>query len=271
MSIPRFLVRDGLAAGARLTLPAEVHHHARRVLRLVPGDALTLFDGRGSEYSAELLSGADNASCSQALVLAGGPLSREARLSITLVQALSALEKMDWLLEKVVELGVARIVLVPTARSVVRLEGDRAQRRVERWQQLAIAACCQCGRTVVPEVALVDDLQSALRKARTPLGDGPGAAHDDRPTEGAAWILDPGAPQPLLGATTAPIQQSTHALCLAVGPEGGFTEAELAQAQAQGYVAARCGPRILRTETAGLTAISALLASAGEYSVPARL
>lgn len=243
MTTPRFLVPDGLAAGQTLALPPDAEHHARRVLRLRPGDAIVLFDGAGNEFEAVLAADGLNDSRYLARVGSGGPVDREARVAITLVQALCAQEKIDWLLEKCVELGAARVILAPAARSVVRLDGARGARRLQRWRDLAAAACCQCGRNRLPQVELADDLAAALRAA--------GGA-------GQHWILDPRA--------TAGLQAGSGPVTFAVGPEGGFTDAEVDLARGLGYAGLRLGPRVLRTETAGLAAISATLALRGELA-----
>jgi len=143
MAIPRFLVPEPLAAGARIALSPASSHHARRVLRLRAGDMLVLFDGKGSEYEAVFAPDPLNASRSYAKITGGGPVDREAHADITLVQAMCAQDKVDWLVEKAVELGARRIILAPAARSVVRLSEQRRERRVERWRDVAAAACGQ--------------------------------------------------------------------------------------------------------------------------------
>jgi 16S rRNA (uracil1498-N3)-methyltransferase len=271
MSTPRFFVPDtaecgaegvrlhGLARGSIVTLPAAVSHHARRVLRLRPDDAIALFDGQGNEYQAVLVQDpageSANGSRSAARILAGGAVDREACVAITLVQALSAQEKIDWLLEKCVELGVRRLVLAPAGRSVVRLDAARQERRLARWRDIAVAACCQCGRNRLPLVSLADNLGAALQLAR-----------DDA---AQAWILDPAAPAALAGGAGRAVGRTAGAeprLACAVGPEGGFTPAELVEAESRGYTRTRLGPRVLRTETAGLAVVTALLALHGEYT-----
>jgi len=261
MSTPRFHVPDAstgarlrdLAPGMALPLPDPANHHARRVLRLRPGDPIVLFDGQGHEYHALLEEApADtpvNAGRFAARVQRGGAVDREAGVPITLVQALSATEKIDWLVEKCVELGVARLVLAPAERSVVRLDAARGERRLSRWHDIGVAACCQCGRNRLMEISLAADLRSAFQWAV--------------PAAGAAWLLDPGAPASLaVGAARA---EARLPVAFAVGPEGGFTPAELALGESSGYVRVRLGPRVLRTETAGLAAVTALLALSGEY------
>jgi len=245
MRAPRFLVPDGLAVGQTVELPPACSHHALRVLRLRPHDALVLFDGRGSEYEAFLMPGARGAGPLRATIVRGAAVNREARLRITIVQALSAQDKMDWLIEKTVELGVDRIVLASAARSVVHLSGPRQQRRVERWHQLAAAACAQCGRNRLPRVELADDLAAALSAGAE---------------ASARWLLEPSAPSGLVAPAGA------RSVALAVGPEGGFDAREAALARSLGYVSARMGPRVLRTETAAVAAVCVLLALDGEFS-----
>jgi len=242
MATPRFLLPEGLISGALVALPAPIEHHARRVLRLQPGDPLVLFDGKGQEFDATLLVDPQNASRSLAQLGAAVRVSRDACLAITLVQALSAVDKVDWLVEKSVELGVHRLILAPSARSVVRLDGARRARREQHWRDIAAAACAQCGRNLLPTVELAADLATALTNGR-------GAVN---------WVLDPRA--------TAGLEPAAgNSASFAVGPEGGFTPAEIAAAQALGYHPLRLGARVLRTETAGLVATSALLALHGEY------
>ncbi len=183
-----------------------------------------------------------NETCSQASIVKGGAVDREARVHITLVQAMCAQEKIDWLVEKCVEMGVARLILAPSARSVVRLQGDRRQRRAERWREIAVAACSQCGRNRLPVLEVAQDLASALRDAQCAE---------------RRWLLDPNAAGGMQAA-------GEDTVACVVGPEGGFTEAETSLALSLGYQRARLGPRVLRTETAGLAAISALLALHGE-------
>jgi len=262
MSTPRFHVPDtvagarlrDLAAGDTVLLPTAASHHAQRVLRLRPGEAVVLFDGQGHECRATLQKAASgdaaNASCYAAIVQVDGAVDREAGVRITLVQALSAAEKIDWLVEKCVELGVARLVLAPAERSVVRLDAIRGARRLGRWQDIGVAACCQCGRNQLMDIALAADLPQALQLA---LPDG-----------GQAWMLDPAAPAAL--ATASARHGPPPPVTCAIGPEGGFSSAEIALAESSGYVRVRLGPRVLRTETAGLAAVTALLALNGEYA-----
>ncbi|HYA65830.1 MAG TPA: RsmE family RNA methyltransferase, partial [Burkholderiaceae bacterium] len=137
MRAPRFFVSEGLEVGQTIELPAACCHHALRVLRLRAQDTLILFDGKGSEFEARLVPDPHTTARCRASITRGGPLDREARLRVTIVQALSAQEKIDWLLEKTVELGADRIVLAATARGVVRLSAARRERRLQRWREIA--------------------------------------------------------------------------------------------------------------------------------------
>jgi len=244
---PRFHLDRDLAPGARVELPPAVAHHASTVLRLREGDALVLFNGQGGEFRARLCADpGGGARRLQAEVLQFDPVEREASMRITLIQALVTSDKIDWIIEKAVEIGVARVVVTASARSTARLDEARRARRLMHWTDLAIAACCQCGRNRLMTVQATASLAQAL------------ALTD---AAGAKWILEPGAAQ---GPST-PGPGVTQA-ALAIGPEGGFDPAELRQGAQAGFVPLRLGPRTLRTETAGLAAVSAILALNGEYS-----
>ncbi|HOX88175.1 MAG TPA: 16S rRNA (uracil(1498)-N(3))-methyltransferase [Burkholderiaceae bacterium] len=240
MSTPRFFVDAALEPGAHLALPERVAHHALRVLRLAPGSALVLFNGRGGEAQATLEIAGPRA---WARITQWHGVERESGLDLTLIQAIVAADKLDWVVEKATELGVARIVLVPAARSVVRLSGERLERRLAHWRDIALAACAQCGRNRVPEILAEADLRAACAASA--------ARH--------RYVLAPVASDARLSAAPG------DALALAVGPEGGFTPDELGVARAAGFTALRLGPRVLRTETAGLAALAACQALAGDW------
>jgi len=243
VSGPRFFVtQSDLLAGAAVELPAGVAHHATRVLRLGEGDAITLFNGRGGEFAARLLAGPPVA----ARIESFDPVERESPFAVTLVQALVAAEKIEWIIEKSTEAGVARIVIAPTARSAVKLAGDRLTSRVTRWNEIALAACCQCGRNRPPTVLFKPTLASALALA------------SDSPER---WILAPAATAGML------VQRPPRAATVAIGPEGDWTAEELTAAEQLAYVPAAFGPRVLRTETAGVAAIVALQAVAGDLDL----
>lgn len=236
--IPRLFCPTPLAGRRAVELPEAAAHHARRVLRLKTGDAVTLFDGRGGEVAGRLAPGGDGVRVDLGEWSA---VEREAAFEVTLAQALPGGDKMDWVVQKAVELGAARIVPLAAARCVVRLAGERAVRRIAHWQSVAIAACEQCGRNRVPEVQPLRDLRGWLAEL-PPVDD---SARLLLAPTGAALPRDLG---PRRGAF------------LLIGPEGGLTDEEVAAARACGFAAASLGPRILRTETAGLAALAALAA-----------
>lgn len=242
MNSPRFYCREPLAPGARIDLPEPVARHAVRVLRLPPGATLVLFDGRGGEYEARI----ERIEKDRVVVALGAwqNLERESPLSITLVQALQAGEKMDFTIQKAVELGVAGIVPVESRRSVTRLAGERAAKRWAHWQGVAASACEQCGRNHVPLVAPVEPLDRWL----------------GRPAEGdLRLMLAPGAEVSL-----ADLPQARNVQLL-IGAEGGLDPQEVIAAQQVGFKAVRLGPRVLRTETAGLAALAAMQALWGDF------
>lgn len=243
MRAARFFVDAPLAPDTGIALPPRVSHHALRVLRLRDGDPIVLFNGTGGEFAARLsVSGASV----QAAIDTFDAVEREAPLRVTLVQAWVAADKLDWMVEKAVELGVHSIVLAPAQRSVVRLGGDRLAKRVERLRELIIAACAQCGRNRIPSAEAAQTLSAALQSA----------LNDDS----IGVLLHPKAESPI-----AVEDLRDQAIALAVGPEGGFDDAEITLALHAGYRACRLGPRVLRTETAGLAALAALQAIGGDF------
>lgn len=245
MMIPRFFCPPQLHAQRVVGLPEAAAHHALRVLRLHAGDPVVLFDGEGGEYAGRLV---EAGRAVRVELGAWRDIERESPLRITLAQALPAGDKMDWIVQKAVELGAARIVPLAAARSVVRLAGERAARRVEHWRQVAVSACEQCGRNRVPEVLPVLDLRRWLA----------GLAQEQGETDGLRLLLSPGAGRRLGEASPQ------GGVVLLIGPEGGLTDDEAAAAAACGFRAASLGPRILRTETAGLAALAALAALHGD-------
>jgi 16S rRNA (uracil1498-N3)-methyltransferase len=242
MSVPRFFVDADLPIGAAIRLPERVEHHALRVLRMREGDPLTLINGRGGEFGARLVAMAP----ATAQVESFNPIERESPLAVTLVQALVAAEKLEWVIEKTTELGVARIIVAPTTRSTVKLAGERVNARVARWNEIAIAACCQSGRNRPPVVRFLPTLASALTVAAD---------------SAVKCIFAPGARAGLR------LQRAMQSATVAIGPEGDWTDQELAQAESLGYVRALFGPRVLRTETAGVAILAGVQAVAGHLDV----
>lgn len=244
MSSPRFFIDRALAVGEEFELPSTVAHHAARVLRLRTGASIVLFNGRGGEFEARL--GGD-ARALRASVLQHVAIERESPLAITLVQSWIAADKLDWTIEKAVELGVRRILLTPMQRAVTRLDGARRDRRIERLRDIALSACAQCGRNRVPDVAAHATLEVALQEARA---------------DGArGLVMDAQAEATLLG-----LARGSDQLALVVGPEGGLDPGEVTLVTRLGYRVGRLGPRTLRTETAGLAALAALQSSAGDFA-----
>ena len=234
-----------LAPGAHIDLPAAIARHALKVLRLRPGDALVLFDGAGGEWSAEIAKvGAGGTA--QALIHAFTERDCESPLAVTLVQGLPAGDKMDWVVEKCVELGVAAIQPVTAQRSVMRLSGERMERRIAHWNAIAAAACAQSGRNRVPVVASVLDLPQYLAMAK---------AHN-----AMRLMLVPQATQPL-----RVLARPLGPLIMLVGPEGGWEDGELQSAALAGFQSVTLGPRVLRTETAGAAALAAVQALWGDF------
>jgi 16S rRNA (uracil1498-N3)-methyltransferase len=218
--------------------------HVTRVLRLRAGDPLTVFDGRGSEYRAEIASIAGGTVRVRLLArVAGRP---ESPLAVTLVQGVSRGERMDWTVQKATELGVCAIAPVLTARSVVRLDARQAEAKLRHWQGIVVAACEQSGRCVVPELRPPEPLPAWLA----------------RPTGAVLRLVLDADADTELAAMPAPV----GAVELLIGPEGGFDEDEVATARRAGFRPARLGPRVLRTETAGIVALAVLQSRWGDLA-----
>lgn len=241
--VARFYCSFPLAPGAVVELPAEAAHHALKVLRLTEGDPVILFDGRGGQWQARL---APAGRTVRAVLEVFDEAEREPPLAVTLAQGLPAADKMDWIVQKGVELGVARFAPVAARRSVIRLSGERMERRVAHWRGVAVAACEQSGRNRVPEVVPLVDLPQFLA--------GTGADN------GIRLLLSPVA-----GVGLRELPRPAGPVTLLVGPEGGFEDNELLAIAAAGFRPVRLGPRVLRTETAGLAAVAAMMALWGDF------
>ncbi|HYW93777.1 MAG TPA: 16S rRNA (uracil(1498)-N(3))-methyltransferase [Gammaproteobacteria bacterium] len=235
MRTPRIHCDQPLRAGNTVDLDGQAARHVARVLRLGPGAALVLFDGRGGEFGAHVESVAREVVTVR--VGARRDPQGESPLAISLIQGISRGERMDYAVQKAVELGVTRIDPVFCTRSMVRLPGERLVRRRNHWQGVARSACEQCGRAVVPEVTMPRPLDERL-------------AQD--PGDGTRLLLDPAA-----GTRLADLPPPARATLL-VGPEGGLDDAEAARARECGFTAVRMGPRTLRTETAAAAAIAVM-------------
>lgn len=244
MPTPRFYCPVPLKPGNRVNLPANAAVHACRVLRLQPGDPVVLFNGDGHDYVGTLTEVGKNTASAD--VLSRSEVDRESPLKVMLAQAISAGERMDFTIQKAVELGVTSIQPIASQRSVVKLVGERADKRREHWQNVANAACEQSGRAFLPQVAL--------------------------PLALANW-LGTLAPQ-ALRLTLSPqatfalpqLSRPTGEICLLIGPEGGLTAQEIELASMHGFTPVRLGQRVLRTETAALAALASIQTLWGDFS-----
>jgi 16S rRNA (uracil1498-N3)-methyltransferase len=235
-----------LAAGTRVILEGNAASHVTRVLRLRVGEALTLFNGAGGEYAASI----EAARGGRLTVAVGEPLAveRESPLTLTLAQGVSRGERMDLVVQKATELGVSAIVPLFTERSVVRLGAQQAERKLNHWRAIAIAACEQSGRNRLPSVAPPVSLADVLRSGADREGGASGSGvHNLR------LLLSPGATS-RIDALPRPATSVT----VLIGPEGGLTNAEQEAAVAAGFLPVRLGPRVLRTETAAIAALALL-------------
>lgn len=239
----RAFVDAALPPGARIALPDDVATHMVRVLRLAPGDGCVLFNGDGHDYDARIV--AANKRGAEVEVLAARAVDVESPLRLVLLQGIARGERMDLVLQKATELGIAAIVPVTSERSEVKLAGERADRRLAHWRGVVASACGQCGRARLPAVEEPAALDAAC--AALPAGT-------------LRLLLDPAADDAV--ATVA--GPGDAGIVLAVGPEGGWSPRDRATLEAAGFRGIRLGPRVLRTETAGLAAIAALQARFGD-------
>ena len=243
MRLIRVHVEEALTAGGRIALRGPAAAHVRRVLRLEAGAAVTLFNGDGADYPARI--GAMHRDAVEVEVTGTAPARAESRLAVTLVQGIARAERMDLVMQKATELGVAAIQPVATLRSVVKLDADNRARKMAHWRGIVVAACEQCGRAKLPRLGEPTTLDAWLAK--------PAAAGTRR------LLLAPDAEKSLVDAASGATQVE-----LLVGPEGGLADTERAAAQSAGYRAGRLGPRILRSETAALAALAVLQSAGGD-------
>jgi 16S rRNA (uracil1498-N3)-methyltransferase len=236
MRIPRFYLQYPLSAGQTLDLPPETFRHAVQVLRLNVGEALILFNGEGGEYHARLESASKRAATAR--IDSYSPSNPESPLHLTLVQAIIKPDKMDFALQKAVELGVNTIQPLITQRSVVRIGKEQVDKKLQHWEGIVVAACEQSGRTRMPDVQTPLTLERWLAT----------------PASGSRLILAPGD-FPRINALPSDLPAP---VALLIGPEGGFTDEEVSQCIHAGVIPVSLGPRILRAETASLTALALL-------------
>jgi 16S rRNA (uracil1498-N3)-methyltransferase len=228
--------------GAEIALPPAGAYHVARVLRMREGAPLSVFDGEGVEHRAEIA----RVEGDRVLVRLGEQVqgTSESPLRITLVQGVSRSERMDWTLQKATELGAAAIAPVLAARSVVRLDETQAAKKQAHWRGIVIGACEQCGRARIPQVAAPLPLRTYLANTKK---------------EGLRLVLSPSAPRSLAGLTSLPARVE-----LLIGPEGGLDDDEVHAAGKAGFTPVRLGPRVLRTETAAVAALTVLQALWGD-------
>lgn len=244
MSNLRFFSDEALSLGATVHLSENASTHATRVLRLEVGDTIMLFDGSGFDYTCELISIKKNAV--QAIVKFSQKITTESPLPITLLQGISSGDRMDYTIQKAVELGVTHIQPLHTERSVVKLSAERAQKRLEHWQGIVYAACEQSGRAVAPKIELPIPLNTWLSK---------------HPQANASRIFL----NPIGAKRLADLPKPTGEIQLLIGAEGGLSPQEISIASTNGFLSIMLGPRILRTETAALTAIAAMQTLWGDF------
>lgn len=241
MAAPRIYTPEPLTVDATISLEEQASIHLLRVLRMAVGDPIRLFNGDGNEYRAEIV----QAGKKQADVRVRGinHSDDELPLNIQLGQVISKGDKMDFTIQKATELGVSAITPLISERCDVRLKGDRMDKKLEHWRKVAISACEQSGRNRIPEILPVQQMSDWVQDCDANL----------------KLILHPHNQKPL--ATL----DNPYSIALMVGPEGGFTEAEVAQAQQAEFSGLILGPRILRTETAALAAVSVLQYVWGDF------
>ncbi len=243
MRIPRIFVDANLASGKHVPLDSRAANHVTKVLRLRSGAALMVFDGSGAEFEAVL----ETFRHEKTTVHIGEVTAtdKESPLQITLCQGISRGERMDYTLQKAVELGVANIVPLWTERTQVRLNDKRLDRRMDHWRGVIISACEQCGRTRIPGLSTPTELKPWLTETDV---------------QGLRLVLDPNATLTLTG-----FEIPEYCVALLTGPEGGLSDTEREFARQHKFIPVRFGPRILRTETAALAAISSLQALWGDF------
>jgi 16S rRNA (uracil1498-N3)-methyltransferase len=244
MSNLRFFSCEDLVIGATVKLSENAAIHATRALRLNVGDDILLFNGDGFDYASELI--VVKKSEVIAKVNAIQTRDTESPLNITLLQGISSGDRMDYSIQKAVELGVKQIQPIATVRSVVKLSAERAEKRLEHWQNIVISACEQCGRATIPTVLAPNTLANWFVA---------------NPQSNTTRILL----NPIGAKRLAELTKPNNEIQLLIGAEGGLTQAEIDLAISQGFQSMVLGPRILRTETAGPTAIAAMQALWGDF------
>lgn len=247
---PRFYYPNLPTNKGVLNLSAPIRHHALNVLRLKKNDWIALFDGQGQEVTAQIL----NLTKQEIQVEISQPatVNRETPIHVTLVQALPSGEKMDWIIEKGTELGIASIQPIQATRSIVKLNTERSAKKQTRWQEIAIAACAQCGRNTVPTVLPVASFDRWITEQT-----------QSAPAENLRLLMDLAPEIPRLSQFD--FGNKLNKITVMVGPEGAFTAAEISAAKNIGFAPINLGARILRTETAGLAFMAAINVLQGDF------
>ncbi|MDA8441196.1 MAG: 16S rRNA (uracil(1498)-N(3))-methyltransferase [Peptococcaceae bacterium] len=245
----RFRIEPADVQGDELSIRDQEAHHLYKVLRLVAGEQIVAFDNSGLEYRALIQSVTDGEVRCQ--IIAVVTTNKEAPLDVYLVQGLPKADKMELIIQKTTELGIKGLYPVRTSRAIVQLEGKKAMERVERWQKIAAEAAKQCGRSVVPSIQPVMSLGEALKNLPPMVNIL--ACYEAEATQGLKRALETYEQGPI---------------AIVVGPEGGFTEQEIELLRAQGAMSISLGPRILRTETAGLAALTMVLYELADLGSP---
>lgn len=232
--MPRFYIEAELAVETQIELTETVFHHWCKVLRAQVGDQAILFNGQGGEYLAELTEVSKKTATVQ--VLTFNPSNRTPAIHTLLGQVMSKGDRMDYAIQKAVELGVAEIQLLTSERCEMRLKYDRDQKKLDHWQGIAIAACEQCGMNIVPKIHAPISLEKWLASA----------------LPNTKLVLAPNKDE------TDPLNDASQDIALLIGPEGGLSEAEILAANQAGFTSWCIGERVLRTETAPVVALSIL-------------
>ncbi|MEO6365347.1 MAG: 16S rRNA (uracil(1498)-N(3))-methyltransferase [Luteimonas sp.] len=243
MRLIRAYVDAPLKVGSRIALPEDVAAHLVRVLRLATGDHCTLFNGDGRDCGARIVGTSKREVLAE--IVDECDVDNESPLRMILLQGIARGEKMDLIVQKATELGISAIVPVISERSEVKLDAERAQKRHAHWRSVAVAACEQSGRSRIPQLDPPQLLQAAVTAVAS---------------DALKLTLDPG------GQHAVASLELDHTTCvvIAIGPEGGWSPRDRQLLQGAGFIALRLGPRILRTETAGLAAIAALQSRFGD-------
>ena len=244
--IARLFCLGGIAVGQSLTLPDKPAHHARDVLRLTAGDEVILLNGLGGEFRARLMTVTKKQVTVD--ILEFHQREAEAPYPVSVAQCLAGGDKMDWVVEKSVELGAAAIVPLAASRSVLRLNPERAAKRQEHWRAIAQSACEQCGRNRIPEIAAVSPIDHWLAAMRDQAG--------------LKLML---SPVHAMRFSSLPKPEAGTPVTLLIGPEAGLSDAEESLAQAAGFQSILLGPRVMRTETAALAALATIHARWGDF------